>query len=202
MPTYPLIVSFFTDDWEYPAYAEKLIRSCDYLNLDHRICELPSSDSWLGNCCKKPFFIRDILTEERRPVLWIDVDGSLYQRPEWFVGLDGLDFAAKRKSSKNNPRGDRPFHVSTLYFGYTPQALAFVDLWCDATGDCSDESSLNELWLAGAGKDLRWADLPNEYFEVAMGGWKLTPKTVIAHRWSQGDSKKREMADLRKRRGY
>ena len=41
-------------------------------------------------------------------------------RPEGSLGLKTW-ISAKRKSAKNNPRGDRPFHVSTLYFGYTPQ---------------------------------------------------------------------------------
>lgn len=37
----PVIVSFYTDDWKYPAYAALLKRQCDDLGLEHHIEMLP-----------------------------------------------------------------------------------------------------------------------------------------------------------------
>lgn len=191
------VCSFYTQDWKYPQYAASMKASCERLGLRHRIEERKSQNNWLGNCCIKPFFIRDCLRDEKGPVLWLDVDGSIYQKPVWFDGLNA-DFAAKRKP----PGSSRFWMVCTLWFNYTPAVLEFIDSWCDMTGDCSDESSLNELWAQGGGSNLRWTEVPPEYFEVTMNGWKQTPKTVIAHRWSKSDSKKQQMAELRRKRGW
>jgi hypothetical protein len=49
-----LIVSFYTNDWEYPAHAERLRKECDALKLEHHIKEMPSAGGYLQNTCIKP----------------------------------------------------------------------------------------------------------------------------------------------------
>ena len=148
--TYPTIISFYTTDWEYPQHAERLKRECDHLGLSHIIREYPSS-GYLQNCQKKPYFIREVINEIKSPVLWIDVDASIYKLPDHFVNLDA-DVSLK---SMILPR-DRSWHVGTMWFNYTQNTLDLLDLWCNKvtsynshiklTGDHSDESALNELY--------------------------------------------------------
>ena len=38
---YPLIISFYTDDWTYPQHADRLRGECDRLGLAHHIERRP-----------------------------------------------------------------------------------------------------------------------------------------------------------------
>lgn len=179
----PLIVSFYTNDWEYPEHAKRLKKECEALGLEYRIEERPSAGGYLQNTCLKPFFIRDMLEQERRPVLWIDVDGSICAVPKFFRNL-AVDFAAKRMSAQRK----RTWHVGTMYFNYTPATLSFVNRWCELSGPMSDESALESLWRETP--NITTSDIPPEYFELAIGRWQRNPATVIYHRISDSESKR------------
>lgn len=178
----PLIVSFYTRDWEYPQHAVRLARECVALGLDFRIDERPSAGGYLENCCLKPYFIRDML-KLGRPILWIDVDGSIIRRPVFFDGLD-VDFAARKMAAGRA----RTWHVGTMFFRPTPAMIAFVDKWCELCGGLSDESALDALW--NECQDITTSDIPQEYFQIARGRFYRPPTdTVIYHRISDGPSK-------------
>lgn len=181
----PLIISFYTRDWEYPNHAKRLIRECENLNLEHRIEERPSRGGYLENTCIKPEFIRDMLHEEKRPVLWIDVDGSIFKQPEFFDELDA-EFAAKRMPKNRK----RIWHVGTMWFNYSSDTLDFMDRWIELSGELSDESSLEETW-----KEFNWlraVDIPIEYFEIEQRGKGPKKDTVILHRLSESPSKQKQ----------
>lgn len=179
----PLIVSYYTNDWEYPEHAKRLRSECVALGLEHFIIEVESKNSYIKNCCLKPFFIRNCLNTFDRPVLWVDVDGSILKKPDFFLDTN-WDFQARRMG----PDRKRMYHVGTIWVNYTPQALRFVDAWCERTGDMTDESSLDQT-LKSQVWDLRHRDIPPEYFVINR---KPDPKTVILHRLSSGESKKNE----------
>ncbi len=178
----PLIISFYTNDWQYPAHAQRLREECAALGLECRIEERPSAGGYLQNTCIKPLFIRDMLRREKRPVLWIDVDGSIYKRPCFFEGID-VDFAAKKMAAGRT----RTWHVGTMYFAYNKRTLSFVDRWCDLAGALSDESALDELWREAPG--LTTSDIPESYFVLGVKGALPDEATVIYHRVSTGESK-------------
>ena len=180
----PLIISFYTDDWQYPQHADRLRGECDRLGLAHHIERRPSAGGYLENTCQKPTFIRECLQRYGRPVLWIDVDGSIRQKPEHFRE-PGWDFQARRMPSHR----PRTWHVGTMYWAPTPAALAFVDDWIGRTGDMSDESSLEQSWRA-LGHTLAARDIPATYFEIPTRRQPMTPQCVIFHRLSDGDSKR------------
>lgn len=184
---YPVIVSFYTPDWEYPAHADRLRSECDALGLEHRIEQRQSVGNYLGNTCLKPQYIRDCLTMGR-PILWVDVDGSIYRRPDFFVGLDA-DFAARRMG----PHRKRTWHVGTMYFAPAPEVIEFVDEWIRITGECSDESALEQT-IRSREWGFRCSDIPPEYFEIQTARHRLTDKTVIMHRISSGKSKRDQSA--------
>lgn len=183
---YPLIVSFYTDDSSYPQHAQRLRAECEQLGLAHHIERRASAGGYLQNTCQKPAFIRDCLAQFRRPVLWIDVDGTLRQRPEFFLA-QGWDFQARRMP----PQRPRTWHVGTMYWAPTPAALAFVDHWVERTGELSDESSLEQSWRA-LGHTLTARDIPPTYFEIPIRQRPMTPQCVIFHRLSDGASKRQQ----------
>lgn len=186
---YPLVVSFFTDDWGYPRHAERLRAECDRLGLDHRIERRESRGGYLQNSCIKPEFIRECL-QAGRPVLWIDVDGSIFAKPDWFLDTN-WDFQARKMDKKTRKR---EWHVGTLWFNPTPQTLEFVDAWVDRTGDMTDESALDQVWKS-RDWNLRTRDIPADYFVILRDGRPRPPKCVIGHRLSKGESKAQQMPE-------
>lgn len=181
---YPLIISFATPDWTYSEHAVRLRAECDALGLDHHIADLPSRGGYLENCCMKPQFLLDCLRKFKRPVVWIDVDGTIKQRPDFFLE-PGFDFQARRMP----PSRPRTWHVGTMYWAPTRAALAFIRQWIARTGDMSDESSLEQTWQEHGSK-LRTRDIPSTYFEIPTRSRRLTPECVIFHRLSDGQSKR------------
>lgn len=174
-----IVVSFFTA--EYRDHAPRLRSECDRLGLRHRIEELPTTGSYLRNCCLKPGFIRRCLHDERGPVLWVDVDGSILGSPTFFSDDDPFDMQAKRMGRHRK----RTWHVGTMWWNYTPNALTFVDRWVENTGDMTDESSLEWTWREGL--PLRARDIPQSYFQI-----EDPSGAVIMHRLSRTAAKRRE----------
>lgn len=182
-----LIVSFYTADWEYPAHGARLRKECDALGLRHRIEELPSRRSYLQNCCLKPAYIQRCLEDAKEPVLWVDVDGSIFRSPDFFSDADLYDFQAKRITS---PKRTRVWHVGTMWWNYTDASRDFIARWVANTGASTDESAIEATWREGHA--LRHRDIPQSYFEILRDGLPPKPGTVIGHRLSKGESKKVE----------
>ncbi len=184
---YPVIVSFFTEDWKYPEHAKRLEAECDSLGLRSYIREMPSRKGYIENSCIKPFFIRDCLEKFKSPILWIDVDGSIFAKPDFFLETD-WDFQAKRMK----PPRKRFYHVGTMWFNYNDRVREFVSAWCARTGDMTDESALDQT-LKSRNWDLKHRDIPEEYFRILHRN--IIPEgTVIGHRLSEWESKS-EQAD-------
>jgi hypothetical protein len=190
MSAYPTVVSFYTDDWEYPQYAEKLKQDCSRLGLRKYIIRKEDSGGWLANTRLKPIFILESLMRLREPLLWIDVDGSLLKMPELLQSGHGIDIAIRPK-----PKGrSRKWHVGTMYFNYTSATIGFLQEWCEHIKGHkeSDEVSLNQMWAEDnpVFKELRICELPPEYFQMLRASQpEPLRKTVIAHRASKGKSK-------------
>ncbi len=178
-----------------------------------KIDELKSTGSYLRNTCLKPKFILDCLKQIESPVLWVDVDASLLGKPEtpikknyidvfdWYEikSVEFLgelpDFAARPMS----PDRDRTWHVGTMWFNYTPAMIEFLEKWIANTGNLSDESALEKTWQDD-GWMLDTLDLPKEYFYIERKGQPVPSGTVIMHRISDSEMKKREMPIARKKR--
>lgn len=189
---YPRIISFYTPDWEYPAYAKKMRDDCMALGLSHSIQELPNTGSYLKNTCMKPNFIRFQLRTRNEPVLWVDVDGTILKKPEYLNGLipPEIDFGARPITDKKRTR---KWHVGTLYFRPTARAFDFLDAWCENTGSMTDESALDATWKSRK-YPLNALELPREYFQLLPNAWaEAAPNTVIAHRISGGEQKQFEV---------
>ena len=190
------LISFYTRDWQYPKHAERLKRECETVVMPYVIEELPSTGSYLKNTCLKPQFILDKIQELKSPVLWVDVDASLLWFPDTsYYKSFNYDFAAKKMPSERN----RTWHVGTMWFNYTPNAIEFLEQWVKQTGNLSDESALEKTWQEFSHL-LQAADLPSSYFRIMRKGKKLPSDTVIAHRISDSSMKHREMSIAKEKR--
>jgi len=186
------LISFYTKDWKYPQHAQRLCGECEQLGVPCVIEELPTTGSYLKNTCLKPQFILDKLEELKSPVLWVDVDASLFKYPCF---EDRVDFAARRMAETRK----RTWHVGTMWFDYTVHMIAFLKRWIENTGELSDESALERTWQE-LGDTLVTADLPPEYFYIERKGQTPPCDTVIMHRISDGPVKRAEMPVARRKR--
>ena len=185
----PTIISYYTPDWLYSTYADKMRIRCMGLDLDHHIVEIEGTDDWLSNTRLKPQFILDTLLELKKPVLWIDADGSLYKQPSL---LDDYPYDIGLRLRPEHQQ--RQWHVGTVFVNYTDEAIAFMELWADRTnnGNWSDELVLDELWNEQPVEvcNLSIGELPPEYFQMLRATDPVPHNnTVIAHRASKSDNK-------------
>lgn len=189
------VISFFTQDWEYPRYAQHLIEDCVRLDLDYKIEELASDHDYLKNCNKKPLFIRDTLHELKRPVLWMDADGSIVGRPAILDTDLDYDIAGNQAEWDANK-----IHVGSIWFNYTPRALALIERWCAQSENAAqdDDVSFNDI-LKSYRKDLKILSLPSEYFVILKSPASPIPQgACIVHRLSTGASKEQYKNQLAK----
>lgn len=181
----PTIISFYTNDWHYPQYADKLRDDCDRLGLDHHIVEKPSTKTYDGNCNIKPYFIEEALVELKKPVVWMDVDGSINQFPDVFnddlaARCDIAGFQSQRDHTK--------IHVATIWFAYSETTLDFIRTWQQRSMDFIDDGAF-QTSLAST-SNIRIETLPQQYFEILP--WPHSPVTdshYFVHRLSQSDIK-------------
>jgi hypothetical protein len=187
----PTIVSFYTNNWTYPLHALRLQQECKHLGLEYYIQELQDSGSWLMNTRMKTGFIRDTLNKLKKPILWIDVDGSILKLPS---DIDfSVDFAARKKREGS----DRIWHVGTMFFNYTAKSLELVERWYNADIDGSDELAFEKVW--NEGWDGTCQNLPLNYFYISRKNSDIPDDCVIFHRLSEDDSKKEFFIKSRQR---
>jgi hypothetical protein len=186
---YPLIISFYTQDWEYPKLADSLRQNCEDLGLKHHIKEVSSTGDYVKNTSLKSQFIYETLTDVKEPVLWIDCDGSLLDLPALLDRplVDHYDMAARRHLRT----GFRTWGVGTLWFNYSTTAVDFVSAWRNMVGEGTDEHAFEETWKQHCDL-LKVYELPDSYFHLLYKEWdQAPPGTVIAHRLSKSPDKMR-----------
>lgn len=186
---YPLIVSFYTQDWEYPKCANALKKNCEDLGLRHHIKEMPTTGDYVKNTSLKSQFIFETLTTFKEPVLWIDCDGSLLSHPKLLELplVSHFDIAAPRHLNPNF----RTWGVGTLWFNYTPATVNFVAAWRDRIGEGTDEHAFEKTWQNFSDR-VHIYELPNSYFHLLYKD-KDQPLSdaVIVHRLSKSPDKMR-----------
>lgn len=153
-----MFVSFYTP--EYANHAQGLIESLDQFGLDHDIHRIESNGSWLKNCAAKPRFVRDMLDRHRRPVVWVDADARIRQRPTLFDEL-ACDVAAHLRDGQELLSG-------TLYFADTPQARKILDEWAawQAISPSQEDQRMFEKAIEVYGWLINFAELPASYCQI------------------------------------
>jgi hypothetical protein len=139
----PVVISYYTDNWEYPARAEQLRQDCETFSLKHDIVELEDQGSWIDNTRLKSRFVYDKLEEHKRPVLWIDADSRILRSP---LGISlHADFAAVRAQSPSK----KTWYVGTLLFNYTDAGREIARRWAESSVKGSDHMAFEDLWFDG-----------------------------------------------------
>jgi len=128
--SFPLVISFFTQNTPYEEEAKELIASCEKFQLEHLVQSIPSFGSWELNCCFKPSFIHHVMEKLQRDVFWVDVDAVFVKKPTSFPLRCDLSL---RKE------GDMLLSGS-IYVKYSKPSLKVLKLWID---ECK-EALLNE----------------------------------------------------------
>ncbi|MCB1072879.1 MAG: hypothetical protein KDK96_07250 [Chlamydiia bacterium] len=139
---FPTIISFYTENTPYEKEAEDLAASCEKFNLPHEIDPMPNFGSWEKNCCFKPKYILKKLSDLQKPVLWLDADAIVYQKPTLFESLE-TDVALHSNHSlpENHPS---KVNSGTLLFYPTPASFSLLEKWDQETERLLEEDS--EPW--------------------------------------------------------
>jgi len=178
------VISFYTPNWEYPTHAERLRQECRRLRLNHVIEQRTTTGSYLRNCCLKPGFISECMASFSGPLLWVDVDASIFHVPTFFQSLPpSTDIAAKQRADTS----DLVWHVGTIWFQNNNTTREFVDTW-RSIGTSTDERSFN-VTCAKMKDRLNIADIPPAYFQIQQRSAPVLPETVILHRISSSPEK-------------
>lgn len=185
-----VITSFYTPDWEYPEFARQLSQNCENLNLEYYIVEKQSSGDYVKNCNIKPFFIREMLEKFKKPILWMDVDGSIVSSPNLFFTDDILNYDIAANRGRSN---SEKIHVGSIWFNYTKAAMSFVDGWCESVSNGGiDDGQFNSTWKKH--KDIiKFYELPSNYFVIITKINSIPPEdSCIVHRLSNSLLKQKQ----------
>ena len=176
----PIIISYYTNNWEYPQRAEQLREDCKLLRLRNDIFELQDSGSWIDNTRLKSRFVHEKLEEHQRPVLWIDADSRILRTPHSIS--PHADFAGVR--AVNND--EKTFYAGTLYFNYSDAGRDFARRWSECSVNGSDHMALEEVWKEGFDGVVHC--LPYRYCEVESRA-EASDQAVIVSGSSKSKSK-------------
>lgn len=94
--TWPLFVSFYTDDDIYRPAGERLIASLEKFNLPHDIEIIPRDGTLSSVQKKKPAFMLSKLEKHKKNIVWIDADNEVLHLPEALKKVDQFDVAVVR----------------------------------------------------------------------------------------------------------
>jgi len=193
----PLIISFYTDDEDYPEHAKLLSEDCERLGLDYYIEEKPSTRNYKHNCNIKPFFIKKTIEKFKKPVLWIDVDGSIISLPELFFDNKMLEYDMAANCRANDAT---KIHVGSMWFNYTKSTISLIDDWCESVVSGGiDDGQFNSIWKKHKDK-IQFYKLPQNYFVVLKpSNLPLPDHTCIVHRLSNTELKRKEKYKSKKK---
>ena len=168
----PVFVSCYTSD--YLDSAMRLIESLKQHKLVYDVQEYEDQGSWEKNCNFKPYFIRDMRKKHRgRPVVWVDADAVINDRPTLLYQLD-CDFAAHHLNNE--------LLSGTLYFGPKRGASSLITHWIKRTEEQPEEWDQRNLdyalcqWKFG-----KTYELPASYCKIFDNAAQRDFAAVIEH---------------------
>jgi len=124
---FPTVICYYTQNSGYKKHVEKLIASCKKFNIPFSVDAIPSLGTWERNCCYKPKYILQKLSTLCSPVLWIDADAEIVEKPTLFENFSP-DIALP--IIENLP-DDHPSKMisGTIYINHTPSAFTILKEW-------------------------------------------------------------------------
>jgi hypothetical protein len=176
------IISFYTQDTIYEKEIEDLRHSCTTLGIDHYIEARPDLGCWERNCNQKPLFIYECLERFNEPLLWVDSDGILLQKPN--LSLPDCDLGLY---FNNYPT--KHARNATIYIAPTQPAKQFLKLWHETLQKLNGPKAKKlkpdqPVMISLLRKNLlplKIGHLPLEYMQIFDRDEIPLEKTVILH---------------------
>lgn len=185
------VVNYYTGQAPYPKYAAGLRESCKVLKVPCMSLSLKDTGSWVANCAKKGIFCEQAMRILARPLLWIDADATLDQRPVLLrdcgadFGVYAFDGPRRRTACgrvvnlpEEFPDPPKWFNSGTIFFNNTVGGWDMVHRWAEL---CRKDNNQWDQWLLQqAWCDVRPATfwLPQSY--CAIRG-RCKGKPVVTH---------------------
>jgi len=141
--SFPLIISFYTENTAYEKEAKELVRSCKEFNLDCLVKPIPSFGSWELNCGFKPSFILHALENLKRDLFWTDADSVFVKKPDSFPLDCDLAVRIDKDLDYNNPS---KVISNSIYMKYSAKTIGLVKLWKSENEKALREKKDNEVW--------------------------------------------------------
>lgn len=132
------LVAFYTSDNVYGrVYEERLGTSIKTLpNIDHKVYQVNSRGSWLGNIALKPEILQTALSENEKDILYVDSDAMIQSYPELIDSIpqeyDVAFHTLDHKTWYNAPGGRKEVFNGTLFLRNNSKVTAFVKEWLNA----------------------------------------------------------------------
>lgn len=128
------IISFYSDvddNTYYSDNAKRLKENCKSLNIPCDIRHLESSNDYRLNCLKKPKFIREMLLEKEKPLVWLDVDSVVHQELKIFDDKEKICDVMFGYNMDANVNQFNVMHpkASPIYVTPKPIVYEFLDFW-------------------------------------------------------------------------
>ena len=135
----PLVVSYYTKGTPYEEEVKSLRESCEKFGIEYHIEGVESRGSWGRNCAYKPYFMKKMMQQFSRPLLWVDAD-AVFLKPLvfeecMFSDLAVLQFKEKKDATFHSTSEGVCVHPAdvasgTVYVNTTEGGLEGLDLWC------------------------------------------------------------------------
>ena len=174
-PEFPIVVSGYTvtshlgDYYKRASY--RLVNSLIKFDIPHLIYPMKGVKNWAKGCSFKARIIWHALRTFNHPVLWIDIDGEMFQYPSIFEDAN-FDMALHCSDGGH-------WLTGTLYF--SPIAADFVEIWMEEAEKTAEPDEIVLLHLhRNRDPKFRLKLLPIEYNKVVHTRTD-TSKLVIGH---------------------
>lgn len=186
------VVSFYTGEGDYARFAANLRASCERFGVPCTIDALETTGDWGKNNALKPRFVLEKALKIKEPVVWLDVDCELCERPDLFekprhdfmiynFACDPDVRAYQRNPERINPAGG-VFLVNTT--GPGRQLLYRWAEACDQMPEFRDDRVLAHVWRTWKGPRPHCLWLPKSYNR--MDSMFPDVKPVINHVYRNG----------------
>lgn len=151
--TFPLVVSFYTENTCYQWQAHDLIASCKQWGLEHHVVGVACKGSWEMNCAYKPFFLYEMLKTFKRPLFWVDADAVFVKAPDVLPVFE-KDLAV-RLNQELEQTHDSYLLSGSLFVNYSAGGEKILRLWAEETVRVlSDKERSYEFWDQIALRDV------------------------------------------------
>lgn len=162
------VVCFYTDD-NYKSEWLKLREDLIKYDLPYKVFEVKSAGSWQKNTQLKSRFLQSVLSIFDEPILYLDVDSRIVDKPILFENDLYCDIAAHIIDWSKHPkrkRNDMEFDSAVLYLRNNKRCKEIIDLWVD---ECDNNPTINDqkcLHKVITNNDCNFYNIPKEYCTI------------------------------------